>query len=110
MLTKECPWTAVKHALPSKKINHQPAEQVSVCFVRHSAAWLGSSELQHQTWAVGRQDRGMSGSAYQPEPAYVRRLEQRLVLIMMCVHVCVCVFVWEHGNCSVASGMKHQIT
>lgn len=42
MLTKECPWTAVKHALPSKKIKTSTS-RAGECLFRASLcslAWL----------------------------------------------------------------------
>lgn len=84
-------------ALKENSSQHQQAHQVSLSVVRHSAALLPSPDLRRHTWAVSRQDGGMFGSAYQSEPAYVRRrsLEELLVLIAMCVCVCVCVLTWQ---------------
>ncbi len=102
MLAKSHPtlstWLALKHALPLKKT--VTSTSVAGESLRCASALLHSSELQRQTPAVSRQDGGMSGSAYQPEPAYVRTREQLLESIVMAV----CVFVCEHGNCSGVKG------
>lgn len=56
MLTKECPWTAVKHALPSKKIKTSTS-RAGECLFRASLcslAWLLGAAASD----VGRQPTG----------------------------------------------------